>query len=99
MASSQYLAFLDGNDVLKNVLQKFNFPPGLFELFKEAIPQFDLNGLLTWFTQPEPPKCEDAKFAFCCELGPPERVSRDIKNGEESEEAKTIRLGRREKMQ
>lgn len=98
-ASSQYLAFLDGKDGLTDVLPKFNFPPDLFQLFKEAIPKFDLNGVLDWFTHPEPPQCEDGKFAFCSELGPPERASRDIKNGEETEEAKTKRFGRGKKMQ
>lgn len=97
-ASSQYLAFLDGNDgPTTNVVPNFNFPPGLFELFKEAIPQFDLNGVLNWFANPEPPQCEGGKFAFCCEFGAPERASRDVKKEEETEEAKAIRLGRRKK--
>lgn len=97
LSNHLYSAFLDGNYWLTNVLPKFRFPPGLFDLFKEAISQFDLNGVLNWFTQPEPPQCEDGKFAFCCDLEPPERVSRDIKNGEETEEARAIRLRRRGK--
>lgn len=60
----------DGNDGVTNVVPP-NFPNLLRTFFPNGIPQFDPDGVNRWFTRPQQPGCDDGKFAFCCQLGPP----------------------------
>ena len=59
----------DGNDGVTNVAPP-TFPNPLRIFFPDGLPQFDPNGIIRWFSQPEEPSCDDGKFAFCCQMGP-----------------------------
>lgn len=59
----------DGNDGVTNVVPPA-FPIPLRIFFPNGLPQFDPDGVIRWFTQPQQPGCDDGKFAFCCQLGP-----------------------------
>lgn len=57
-------AFLDDLDM--------NLPPVLHRFFPPNLEEFDpLTGVLMWFREPQPPDCDDGKFSFCCNKGPP----------------------------
>lgn len=57
-------AFLDNLDM--------NLPPVLHRFFPPNLEEFDpLTGILMWFREPQPPECDDGKFSFCCNQGPP----------------------------
>lgn len=57
-------AFLDDLDM--------NLPPILHRFFPPTLEEFDpLTGILRWFREPQPPDCDDGKFSFCCNQGPP----------------------------
>lgn len=57
-------AFLDNLDM--------NLPPILHRFFPPNLDEFDhLTGILIWFREPQPPDCDEGKFSFCCNQGPP----------------------------
>lgn len=60
----------DGNDGVTDVAPP-NFPNPLRIFFPDGLPQFDPAGVIRWFTQPHKPRCDNGKFAFCCQQGPP----------------------------
>lgn len=57
-------AFLDDLDM--------NLPPVLHRFFPPNLEEFDpITGIRNWFREPQPPECDQGKFAFCCNQGPP----------------------------
>lgn len=57
-------AFLDDLDM--------NLPPALHRFFPPNLEEFDpLTGILMWLREPQPPDCDEGKFSFCCNQGPP----------------------------
>lgn len=49
-----------------------NLPPVLHRFFPPNLEEFDpITGILMWFREPQPPECDEGKFAFCCNQGPP----------------------------
>ena len=64
------IALFEGNDGIQNVAPP-TFPNPLRIFFPGGLPQFDTYGVIRWFTEPTEPSCDDGKFAFCCQLGPP----------------------------
>lgn len=47
-----------------------SFPAPLLDFFPNGLPKFDPNGVIRWFKRPTEPKCDNGKFAFCCQQGP-----------------------------
>lgn len=47
-----------------------SFPAPLLDFFPKGLPKFDANGVIRWFKRPTQPKCDNGKFAFCCQQGP-----------------------------
>ena len=47
-----------------------SFPAPLLDFFPNGLPKFDPNGVIRWFKRPKEPKCDNGKFAFCCQQGP-----------------------------
>ena len=67
---SQDTAFrVDGTGGVTDVLP--SFPAPLIRFFPEGLPEFDPYGVIRWFSQLEQPTCDQGKFAFCCQRGPP----------------------------
>ena len=64
------VALFDGNDGVTNVVPQ-TFPSPLRIFFPDGLPKFDPEGVIRWFTEPKEPSCDDGKFAFCCQMGPP----------------------------
>lgn len=64
------IVLFDGNDGVTNVAPP-TFPNPLRVFFPDGLPQLDPNGIIRWFTEPKEPWCDDGKFAFCCQVGPP----------------------------
>lgn len=60
----------DGSDGVTNVAPP-TFPNPLRVIFPDGLPQFDPAGAIRWFTEPVKPQCDNGKFAFCCQEGPP----------------------------
>lgn len=59
-------AFLDDLDM------NLNLPSILQRFFGPTLEEFDpLTGILMWFRDPQPPDCDEGKFSFCCNKGPP----------------------------
>lgn len=51
---------------------EMNLPPVLHRFFPPTLDEFDpITGALMWFREPQPPKCDEGKFAFCCNQGAP----------------------------
>lgn len=69
--SSQDSALLfDGNDGVTNVLPPLGIPAP--DIFPNGFPKFiDPDGILRWLNKPKRPDCDNGKFLFCCQLGPP----------------------------
>lgn len=60
----------DGNDGVTNVLPPLGNP--LRDIFPYGFPEFpDPEGILRWLFKPKRPDCDNGKFLFCCQLGPP----------------------------
>ena len=57
-------AFLDDLDM--------TLPPVLHRFFPPTLEEFDpMTGLRMWLREPERPDCDEGKFAYCCNQGPP----------------------------
>lgn len=82
----------DGNDGVTNVVPP-TFPNPLRIFFPNGLPQFDPDGVIRWFTQPQQPGCDDGKFAFCCQLGP--SSFRQMKDKPIATEEQKQEIGRR----
>lgn len=83
---SQDTAFRDdGTGGVTDVLP--SFPAPLIDFFPKGLPEFDPDGVIRWFSQPENPICDQGKFAFCCQRGPP-RFQRARGGGDPTEEQK-----------
>lgn len=69
------IALFEGNDGVTNVAPP-TFPNPLRIFFPDGLPQLDPDGAIRWFTEPKDPSCDDGKFAFCCQMGPPQFIQR-----------------------
>lgn len=64
------IVLFDGNDGVTNIAPP-TFPNPLRIFFPNGLPEFDPSGVIRWFTEPKEPSCDDDKFSFCCQVGPP----------------------------
>lgn len=83
---SQDTAFrVDGTGGVTDVLP--SFPAPLIDFFPRGLPEFDPDGVIRWFSEPEKPICDQDKFALCCQQGPA-RFQRGRGEGTPTEEQK-----------
>lgn len=93
--SSQDTAFrVDGAGGATDIVP--SFPAPLVHFFPNGLPEFDPEGVIRWFTRPEQPICDEGKFAFCCQQGPPQFLWRQ-KEGNPTEENRAERAQRMRK--
>lgn len=60
----------DGNDGVTDVLPPLGIP--IPDIFPAGFPKFiDPEGILRWLNKPKRSDCDNGKFLFCCQLGPP----------------------------
>lgn len=57
-------------DGIANVLPPLGIP--IPDVLPNGFPEFpDPEGILRWLNKPKRPDCDNGKFLFCCQLGPP----------------------------
>lgn len=83
-SSQDSASLFDGNDGVTNVLPSLDIP--VPDIIPNGFPKFiDPEGILRWLNKPKRPDCDNGKFLFCCQLGPP-RPLLDPSTPYESEE-------------